>query len=86
MIESAGRNFCFVVSQAKSRTRLAMEVVPALAQHGKVAPVIIYDRIEFPTVALEGKAVVENGESMAAAEIRNLYTYVRKHLRMEVRK
>jgi chromosome partitioning protein len=86
MIEAAGKNFCFIVSQAKPRTRLALEVVPALAQHGKVAPVVIYDRIEFPTAAMDGRGVVETGDSMAAAEVRNLLTYLRKQLRTEARK
>ena len=83
MIEGAGRNFVFVVSQAKPRTRLALETVPALAQHGKVSPVVIHDRVEFPTAAFDGRGVVEtaNGHgSPAATEIRGLLTYVRKQL------
>lgn len=82
MIEEEGRNFAFVVSQAKARTRLAMEAVPSLAQHGKVAPVTIYDRVDYPTAAIDGRGVTEIGATPAAEEVRALYAYVRKQLRM----
>jgi chromosome partitioning protein len=84
MIEAAGRGFAFVLTQAKPRTRLALESVPVLAQHGKVAPVTIFDRVEYPTAAITGKAVIEqNGGGPAADEIRTLLTYVLKHLHIE---
>jgi chromosome partitioning protein len=80
MIEAAGRNFIFVMSQAKKRTRLALETIPALAQHGKVSPVVIHDRVEFPTAAINGRSVVELGDGPAATEIHDLVTYLRKQL------
>lgn len=86
MIESAGRNFVFVVSQAKRRTRLALETIPALAQHGKVSPVVIHDRVEFPTAAIDGRGVVEVGNGAAATEITDLVTYLRKQLTKEMSK
>jgi chromosome partitioning protein len=84
MIEAAGRNFIFIVSQAKKRTRLALETVPALAQHGKVSPVVIHDRVEFPTAAIDGRGVVEVGDGAAATEINDLVAYLRKQLGKEV--
>jgi chromosome partitioning protein len=86
MIEAAGRNFVFIVSQAKKRTRLALETVPALAQHGKVSPVVIHDRVEFPTAALDGRGVVEvgDGDGAAATEVNELVTYLRKQLSKEM--
>ena len=86
MIEAAGRNFVFVMSQAKKRTRLALETVPALAQHGKVSPVVIHDRVEFPTAAIDGRGVVEVGDGAAATEINDLVTYLRKQLNKDVSK
>lgn len=83
MIESAGRDFVFVMSQAKKRTRLALETVPALAQHGKVSPVVIHDRVEFPTAAVSGRTVIEMGDGPAAAEIHDLVIYLRKQLKKE---
>jgi chromosome partitioning protein len=84
MIEGAGKNFIFIVSQAKRRTRLALETVPALAQHGKVSPVVIHDRVEFHTAAIDGRGVVEVGDGAAATEINDLVAYLRKQLGKEV--
>lgn len=78
-IERAGRPFAFVLSQAKPRTRLAADVLPALAQHGRVCPAVIHDRIEHATAAATGQAVTETApESKAAEEVRALAAYVRK--------
>ena len=49
-----------------------------------IAPVTIFDRVEHPTAAITGQAVVEqNGKGPAADEIRLLLTYVLKQLRIE---
>lgn len=85
LIEAARKPFGFVLSQAKARTKLALEAVPELAQHGRVAPVVIYDRIDYPTAALSGRAVTEIGDSLAAAEIRQLLTYVMTQIAKEAR-
>jgi chromosome partitioning protein len=86
MIENAGRNFCFVLSQAKPNTRLVGRTLPALASHGKVSPVVIHHREDYPTAALDGRAVTEMGSRAAAAEVRELLDYVRLQLRGRRRK
>ena len=86
MIENAGRNFCFVLSQAKPNTRLVGRTLPALASHGKVSPVVIHHREDYPTAALDGRAVTELGNGSAASEVRDLLDYVRRQLRGRVRK
>jgi chromosome partitioning protein len=86
MINAAGKNFIFVMSQAKKRTRLALETIPALAQHGKVSPVVIHDRVEFPTAAVSGQGVIEVGDGPASTEINGLVAYLRKQLDKEVYK
>lgn len=80
LVEAAGRPFAFVVSQAKPGTILAREAVPALAQHGRVAPVAIHDRVEFPTAAIEGRGVTER-EGPGAEEVKQLLHYVMTQLR-----
>ncbi len=85
LVEAAGRPFAFVVSQAKPGTILAREAVPALAQHGRVAPVIVHDRVEFPTAAIEGRGVTER-ESPGAEEMRQLPHYVMTQLRKGAKK
>ena len=86
MIEGAGKNFCFVLSQAKPNTRLVGRTLPALASHGKVSPVVIHHREDYPTAALDGRAVTEMGSRAAAAEVRELLDYVRLQLRGRRRK
>ena len=86
MIEGAGKNFCFVLSQAKPNTRLVGRTLPALASHGKVSPVVIHHREDYPTAALDGRAVTELGSRAAAAEVRELLDYVRLQLRGRGRK
>ena len=85
LIGVARKPFGFVLSQAKARTRLAIEAVPELAQHGRVAPVVIYDRQEYPTAALTGRGVTEGGDSPAANEITQLLAYVMTQLAKEAR-
>jgi len=83
LVERAGKPFAFVISQAKPRSRLAADALPLLAQHGKVAPVIIHDRSEHPTASIAGLTVTEtdpNGK--AAAEVGELLAYVRKQIRI----
>jgi chromosome partitioning protein len=80
LVEAADRPFAFVVSQAKPGTILAREAVPALAQHGRVAPAIIHDRVEFPTAAIEGRGVTER-EGPGADEVKQLLRYVMTQLR-----
>jgi chromosome partitioning protein len=85
LVEAAGRPFAFVVSQAKPGTILAREAVPALAQHGRVAPVLVHDRVEFPTAAIEGRGVTER-EGPGAEEVRQLLHYVMTQLRKRAKK
>lgn len=80
LVEAAGRPFAFVVSPAKQGTLLARDAVPALAQHGRVAPAVILDRVEFPTAAIAGLGVTER-EGPGAEEVRHLLQNVMTQLR-----
>ncbi len=84
LVEAAHRPFAFVVSQAKPGTVLAREAVPALAQHGRVAPVVIHDRVEdrveYPGAAIAGRGVTERG-GPGAEEVKQLLHYVMTQLR-----
>lgn len=87
MVEGAGRPFLLVLSQVKPRTRLAADALAALAQHGPVAPVLVHDRVDFPTAAISGQAVTELPTAAAAArEVRALLDYVRTQLRKSARR
>lgn len=87
MVEGAGRGFVFVLSQVKPRTRLAADALAALAQHGRVAPVFLHDRVDFPTAAISGQAVTEMPAAAAAErEVRELLDYVRTQMRKSARR
>jgi len=67
--------WAFVISQAPPRTRLLASAVRQLASLGRVAPVQIVFRADFPAAAIEGQAASEF-TGKAADETRALYAYV----------
>lgn len=86
LLEDARAPFLFVLTQAKPKTRLALEAVPALAQHGRVAPVVVHDRVAFAAASIAGEGVTEHEpEGSAAAEVRALLKYVLTQLRKKGR-
>jgi chromosome partitioning protein len=70
------RAWAFVLEQAPTRSRLTMGAVRQLAALGRLAPVTIGFRADFPAAAIEGKAAVEFPTTKAAEEIKQLRTYV----------
>jgi chromosome partitioning protein len=82
MAETAHIPFCFVVNGATPRTTIAIEAVRALAQHGKVAPVTLHQRIDFASSMVDGRTVGElNPQSRSADEVASLWQYVLTQLR-----
>jgi chromosome partitioning protein len=82
MVEEARKPFCFVLNAATPRTTIATEAVRALAQHGKVAPVTVHQRIDFAASMIDGRTARElHDQSRAAQEITSLWTYVYTQLR-----
>lgn len=82
MAERMGKLFCFVVNGATPRTTIATDAVRALAQHGKVAPVTIHQRIDFAASMIDGRTVGEvHAQSRSAYEITELWSYVNQQLR-----
>lgn len=82
LIEEAECPFCFVLTQAKPRTRLQMQAVMALAKHGKVAPTVIHDRTDFPTTAIAGRTVTEaEVDTASSREVHEVLSYVMQQVR-----
>src|SRR5882724_7965147 len=82
MAEASDIPFCFVVNGATPRTTIALEAVRALAQHGKVAPVTLHQRIDFAASMVDGRTVgVLNPQSRSAEEVASLSQYVIMQLR-----
>jgi chromosome partitioning protein len=85
MAEAASISFCFVVNGATPRTTIAIEALRALAQHGKVAPVTMHQRIDFAAGMTDGRTVGElNPGSRSAEEVTALWQYVMTQLRQHV--
>lgn len=68
--------WAFVLTQATPRSRLAYGAVRQLAAIGRVAPVTIGFRADFPAAAIDGHAGVEYANTKAAEEITELRKYV----------
>jgi chromosome partitioning protein len=82
MAEDLKKPFGFVVNGATPRTTIALEAVQALAQHGRVAPVIVHQRIDFAASMVDGRTASEvNGRSRSAEEVAELWKYIKTRLR-----
>jgi len=68
--------WAFVLAQAPTRSRLTIGAVRQLAALGRLAPVTIGFRADFPAAAIEGKTAVEFSGTKAAEEVTQLRTYV----------
>jgi chromosome partitioning protein len=77
MVERAKKPFCFVINGATPRSIIAKQAVSALAEHGKVAPATIHQRVDFAASMTDGRTVSELApESPSAKEITVLCKYV----------
>jgi chromosome partitioning protein len=82
MAEDLKKPFGFVVNGATPRTTIALEAVQALAQHGRVAPVIVHQRIDFAGSMVDGRTAGEvNARSRSAEEVAGLWKYIKTQLR-----
>jgi chromosome partitioning protein len=77
MARRAGKPFLFVVNGAAPRANITAEAVAALSEHGRVAPVILYQRTEYAASMIEGGTVMETVPGgRSAQEIADLWKYV----------
>jgi chromosome partitioning protein len=84
VIERLQKPFCFIITMAKTRTRLAIDTLQVLAQYGKVAPVMLGDRIDYAESMIDGLSVGElSSKSKSANEIKQLWNYVSSLLRKD---
>ena len=68
--------FAFVLSQTP-RARITEEAARVLAQHGRLAPVNIAQRVAYAETGATGQGVTETKDKKAAAEIAAVWNYVR---------
>jgi chromosome partitioning protein len=82
IVEAAAKPLILVVNAAKPRTRLKSDAARVLAQHAKVAPVDLIDRIVYSEAMIEGLSAVEyEAGGSATREINELYQYISRQLR-----
>ena len=79
LVDAADRRMAFVVNGASVNSRISTEAVVALAEHGRVAPVIVHQRVNFAASMTDGRTTgeVESG-CRAAEEIEELWKYINK--------
>lgn len=68
--------FAFALSQTP-RARITEEAARVLAQHGRVAPVNIAQRVSYAETGAKGQGVGETADDKAEAEIAALWDYVK---------
>jgi chromosome partitioning protein len=73
----AGASFAFCLSMTKPRASLTDAVARALAQHGRVAPVNVGNRVVFEEIGGSGLSVFDTRDTKAQDEIRELWQYTK---------
>jgi chromosome partitioning protein len=81
LVQGAGKPFVFAVTQAKPNTRLTRQAMAALSEHGKVAPAIIHDRVDYAGSMIDGRTVQEiDPRGRSAAEIVELWEFLKAQM------
>jgi chromosome partitioning protein len=87
LARAAGRPFAFAVTHAKPHSRLTVQAVAALSEHGAVSPALISDRVDFAGSMTDGRTVLETDpRGRSAAEIRELWAFAAPRLSTKARK
>ena len=85
MARKAGKPFMFVVNGASPRASITAQAVAALSEHGRVAPVILYQRTEYAASMIDGRTVIETAASgRSAQEIAELWQCVYAQIGLRV--
>ena len=85
----AQRPFAFAVTQAKPNSRLTVQAMAALSEHGVVSPAIVHDRVDYAASMIDGRTVLEiDPKGRSAAEMAELWAFVkaRMHVGKKARK
>lgn len=83
MARRAGKPFLFVVNGAAPRASITAQAIAALSEHGRVAPVILYQRTEYAASMIDGRTVTEIASSgRSAQEIAELWQCISAQIGM----
>ena len=74
LVNDVGKPFVFVITQAKANTRLTLQTMAALSEHGPVASSILGDRVDYASALIDGRTALETARSgIAAQEVMDLW-------------
>jgi chromosome partitioning protein len=80
LVQGAGKPFVFAVTQAKPNTRLTVQAMAALSQHGTVAPAM-HDRVDYAGSMIDGRTVGEiDPRGRSAAEMAELWEFLKAQM------
>jgi chromosome partitioning protein len=81
IVQDEGKPFAFVVTQAKANALLTVQAMAALSAHGRVAPTIMHDRVDYAASMTDGRTVQETDpRGRSAAEVADLWKFVLERL------
>ena len=81
LVQQEGKPFAFVVTQAKSNALLTVQAMAALSEHGRVAPNVMHDRVDYASSMTDGRTVQETDpRGRSAEEVAKLWEFVLKRL------
>lgn len=81
LVQSTGKPFVFAVTQAKPNTRLTVQAMAALSEHGVVASAIVHDRVDYAGSMIDGRTVQElDAKGRSAAEMTDLWVFIKAQL------
>lgn len=83
LVENAQKAMIFVINGAAVRANITAGAAIELSQHGKVAPVTVFQRTDFSQSMIDGRTAQEiDSKSRSAKEMHELLTYIRTQLRI----
>ena len=81
MAVDANRPFAFAVTQSKPNSRLTIQAMAALSEHGVVSPAIVHDRVDYAASMIDGRTVIEIApKSRSANEMVNLWKFIKERV------
>jgi len=81
IVQEAEKPFVFAITQAKPNTKLTVQAVAALSEHGAVAQAIMHDRVDYAASMIDGRTVLEvDAKGRGAAEMAALWAFVKARL------
>lgn len=75
------RPFAFALTQAKANSKITVQAMGALSEHGVVASAIIHDRVDFASSMVDGRTVLEiDPRGRSASEVAELWKFCKNRI------